>query len=75
MPNPFKTTKCKGCPAQLVYARNIKTGKTVPIQIIPVIYELELEEDGSATCQPISNSKAMGINHFATCPDAQRFHR
>ena len=69
----MKMSNCKTCQAPIVWAKNRETGKTVPIDMKPPVYSLFEEEDGSVTA--VNLKTAAGVNHFLTCPDANKHTR
>ena len=57
--------KCKGCGRLILYARNVETGKDVPIDTVPAIYEAFHEPSHlGAECKRLRG--LVGVNHFAT---------
>lgn len=57
--------KCKYCGRLILYARNVETGKDVPIDTAPAIYEAFNDPRHLGTeCKRLRG--LVGVNHFAT---------
>ena len=65
--------RCPFCGEMIVWAKNRKTGKLVPIETKHVVYDLQFRDNGSATADPIQPYTGhYGTNHLASCPDHSR---
>lgn len=64
---------CRSCGAPIVWARDPGRGKNVPLNERPMtMYELDDgDEDQKAECIPVQ----VYQNHFATCPDADKWRQ
>lgn len=72
--------KCKSCEAPIVWGRNVKTGKGVPLDPEPVedgnLLKVGTNEQGEIMVQFVGREADVPPGgerfktHFATCPDA-----
>lgn len=76
--------KCKGCGAEIIWARN-ENNKMVPLDAKAPVYVLTIRESrslgpadvycspiGEARCQRTEKGRAF-VSHFVTCPKANEF--
>lgn len=70
-----KQATCKGCGAAIVWATNPATGNKVPLDLKPLVYRVVDLPNGEAECLVEEDNGELGVNHFATCPKANDFHR
>lgn len=78
---------CKECGMQFVFARNIKTGKHIPLDFISVptekmtLYKAWQLEDGRYECAvrvpgvPLEANERQAVSHFQTCTKPERFSK
>jgi len=65
--------RCKGCGAEILWARN-ENGKKIPLDAKAPVYVLTIREDMGieARCQRAEKGRAF-VSHFSTCPKANEF--
>lgn len=73
------TSPCRGCGKPIIWIAEEKTGKKIPLDPRPPVYEVTESFDAREKNEPANritfgrrNLKAY-VSHFATCPDADRF--
>lgn len=78
----MKTSSCKGCGAELVWALD-PTGGKIPLETRSVIYDVTLDDRGGYTAvrvRPRESEKGRHTvvamsNHFQHCPKADVFSK
>jgi hypothetical protein len=76
----YPTQRCKGCPAQIVWALD-RTGRRVPLDAEPLVggnlYVTGHASDGTPNIRKLLPHQTFGRrlyqSHFATCPAAGAF--
>lgn len=67
--------KCKGCGAEIIWAKN-ENNKMIPLDAKAPVYVLTMRDDttmdGEARCQIAEKGRAF-VSHFATCSKANEF--
>lgn len=61
---------CQGCGAKLTWAKTVKSNRWMPLTGRPMVMSTHATHDGREI--QVIDSKD---SHFATCPDADKFHR
>ena len=72
----YRIEKCRGCGADVVWARHFTTGRSAPIDPEPVDGgNVALWPDDAVYSIPKKGalSGPLRTSHFATCPQAGRF--
>ena len=65
----MKTTLCSSCMAEIFFAVNEKTGRTIPLDAkASTIYEVADEDGGRVTVAGQRGHRS----HFETCPNAKQ---
>jgi hypothetical protein len=67
---------CKSCRARILFIKNRKSGKTIPVQPVRTLYRLQpqLVGDSELVAAPRdTTSPIVYVSHFSLCPDADRF--
>jgi hypothetical protein len=70
------STFCKACGAEILWLEHFRTGKRAPIDAVPMRggNVVASPEDGKYRLATVGDDPAeLHFNHFATCPDAQKF--
>lgn len=71
----MRTKLCNVCGREIVWARSAETGKPIPLDPHPAVYEVLSDEDsesGALECVLIPRESVM-VTHFATCLKANDF--
>ena len=68
----MKTSFCKGCNREIIWARNPATEKLVPLDAHPVPYYCIVDADPP---EAIKSDELVYINHYLTCPQADKFNK
>ena len=78
---------CKKCGAKFIFARNVKTGKHIPLDFMThptekmTVYRAWKLDDGRYECAttvpgvPLEPHEKQAVSHFQTCPDAEFFSK
>ena len=74
----MKTTKCKYCDARIFWARNVKTGKLIPLEAesnvrvtrFKLIDDPVRRDDVETRCESVTITGYR--THFETCPGADQ---
>lgn len=69
---------CRSCRARILFAKNRKSGKTIPVQPVRTVYRLQpqLVGDPELVATPRdTTAPVLYVSHFETCPDAEQFTR
>lgn len=80
-----KTMKCRSCGAEIMFIKMAKSGKLMPVDVMPITYDVPDFTKGKWTLITPNgkyvkadfaiNGKYVGYqSHFATCP-AANIHR
>ena len=64
--------RCKSCSAIIIWAKNVESGKMVPLNK-RLVAAYELLQDGATTS--VVNKGPLYISHFITCPGAANFSK
>ena len=79
--SPGTTDDC-ACGAKLIFLKNLRSGKTVPVEVRAVTVYVQ-DPDG-VHCLPVNahvtadggqHRASMHLNHFQTCPKRNEFRR
>ncbi len=72
----MRTSSCKGCGKEIVWAfitkNGTRTGKKIPLDPRPLIYRVGAFDQFEYEATPISQAEGM-VGHFSTCPKANEF--
>jgi len=76
MSNSAEST-CKGCGRPIVWGLNITTGKRVPLDPSPLVYEVFHGKDDATECVRAEPEEGVTLmtSHFNTCPKANDFSK
>lgn len=64
----YRTDKCKGCGAEIIWGR-LDSGKSVPLDAVAPVYGIEIYE--GEVCA--TRDRMAHVSHFSTCPKANQF--
>lgn len=73
VPADTSPAQCRGasCKATIYWIERLSKNKKTPDKIVRIPVDCEYNEQCSA---PVSGANdGLGVNHFQTCPDANRF--
>lgn len=66
--------RCAECRAELVFMRNAKTGKLMPLQKVTTVYH-EVADGKVDLVAKAKPRRPFYVSHFQTCPNPGRFTR
>jgi len=64
--------QCKSCGRDILFARNVKTGRVMPLDPRAPVYRVQ--QDGSRQLAALPEKGAL-VSHFATCAHANKHSR